>query len=163
MTEKENNFRKGVLVLIMNKEKKLLMCRRTGMANRQGGWQAPEGGIDESEEPKKAALREAYEETGITADKLSFLAETKEDLSYIVPEDKRPIIWINKRLVGQRKKAFLFKFSGTDKDINLNIQNPPEFETFRWVSPREALEDIVSFKAIMYAKAFDQFGTFLAK
>ena len=28
-------------------------------------WQMPQGGIDEGEDPAKAALRELYEETGI--------------------------------------------------------------------------------------------------
>jgi putative (di)nucleoside polyphosphate hydrolase len=37
-------------------------------------WQMPQGGIDAQEEPRQAAMRELFEETGVTG--ASYLAET---------------------------------------------------------------------------------------
>ncbi|MGL1260111.1 NUDIX domain-containing protein, partial [Vibrio parahaemolyticus] len=45
-------------------------------SNGEGdAWQMPQGGIDEGEELRPAALRELYEETGVTADLVQILAE----------------------------------------------------------------------------------------
>ena len=55
-------------------------CVGIVLANQQGlvfageridtpdAWQMPQGGIDEGETPREAAMRELHEETGISAD-----------------------------------------------------------------------------------------------
>ncbi|HEY0441509.1 MAG TPA: RNA pyrophosphohydrolase, partial [Xanthobacteraceae bacterium] len=46
-------------------------------------WQMPQGGIDPGENPRPAALRELYEETGVTS--VEYLGETPDWLTYDFP------------------------------------------------------------------------------
>ena len=48
------------------------------------GWQMPQGGIDDGESPREAALRELMEEAG--TDKCEILAELPDWLTYDLPE-----------------------------------------------------------------------------
>ncbi|MDP6208237.1 MAG: ROK family protein, partial [Roseibacillus sp.] len=52
---------------------------------KEAAWQLPQGGIDEGEEPKQAALRELEEEIG-TAN-VDILGESRKWLSYDLPPD----------------------------------------------------------------------------
>ncbi len=57
-----------IVVVIPLKDGKFLMVN-----NPKRGWEFPGGKIEEGEEPKKAALRECYEEAGIIFKNLKFL------------------------------------------------------------------------------------------
>ncbi|MCK5496569.1 MAG: RNA pyrophosphohydrolase, partial [Hyphomicrobiaceae bacterium] len=48
-------------------------------------WQMPQGGIDEGESPREAAIRELHEETGTTHAEV--IAESSCWLSYDLPKD----------------------------------------------------------------------------
>ena len=50
---KESGYRLNVGLIIANKKGQLLLCKRMGM----NSWQFPQGGIDYSEDPLKAAKR----------------------------------------------------------------------------------------------------------
>ena len=52
----------GVRTLVMNEQGQVLLLRHTYVS----GWHFPGGGVDACETPVHAALREAYEEAGIT-------------------------------------------------------------------------------------------------
>src|SRR5215210_7182141 len=77
-------------------------------------WQMPQGGIDPSEDPGPAALRELYEETGVTS--VAYLGETADWLTYDFPPYDGP----PHRLAafrGQRQKWFAFRFTGDEREI----------------------------------------------
>ena len=59
-------------------------------------WQMPQGGIDPSEDPRPAAVRELYEETGVTS--IAYLGETPDWMTY----DFRPMTG---RRIGSRNSA----------------------------------------------------------
>ena len=65
---KEKGYRLNVGLIIANSKGKLLLCKRKGM----NSWQFPQGGIDYSEDPLKAAKRELYEEVGIKGKSVKF-------------------------------------------------------------------------------------------
>ena len=46
-------------------------------------WQMPQGGIDPNEDPRPAAQRELYEETGVTS--VAYLGETPDWMTYDFP------------------------------------------------------------------------------
>ncbi len=56
-------------------------------------WQMPQGGIDEGETPKAAALRELWEETGVTADLVEKIAKTADWLTYDLPDELIGKVW----------------------------------------------------------------------
>ena len=74
-------------------------------------WQMPQGGIDEGEKPRAAALRELWEETGITADLVSFVAKTDDWVTYDLPTELLGKVWGGKYR-GQRQKWFCIAILG---------------------------------------------------
>ena len=69
MTSPQLGYRPCVGIMVLNQAGEVWIGRRLDApANLEGPgawWQMPQGGIDESEDPAKAALRELYEETGV--------------------------------------------------------------------------------------------------
>ena len=62
MAKPAQYFRAGAGALIVNADGHVLAIERADIA---GAWQLPQGGLDASEEPLRAAYREIAEETGI--------------------------------------------------------------------------------------------------
>ena len=118
-------------------------------------WQMPQGGVDPGEKTLDAALRELWEETGVTEKLVTVEAESRGLYRYDLPHDLVPNIWKG-RFRGQEQKWFLFRFHGADSDINIETAHP-EFSAWQWM-PRETLvQNIVPFKAEVYAKVLEEF------
>ncbi len=123
-------------------------------------WQMPQGGIDDGETPRAAALRELGEETGVTADAVSFVAKTHHWLTYDLPPDLLGHVWGGKYR-GQRQKWFLYRFQGPDSLINITHE-PQEFAAWRWISAADMLAAIVPFKREVYTQVIAAFRAHLA-
>lgn len=153
MSEDDRPYRKGVGLLLFNRQGLVF----TGMrADTPGAWQMPQGGIDKGEEPKDAALRELAEETG--TDKARIIAESKDWLSYDLPEDLSRKVWKGKYR-GQKQKWFALEFTGGDDDIRLDA-HPDEIEFVRWRwAPFDELPNlIVGFKRPLYEAVHAEFA-----
>ena len=124
-------------------------------------WQMPQGGIDEDEKPRAAALRELAEETGIKADRVRFVAKTHHWLTYDLPPELQGKIWGGKYR-GQRQKWFLFRFEGQDSEVDI-ARDHPEFAEWRWISAEEMLARIVPFKRDVYDKVIKSFRAYLQR
>jgi len=120
-------------------------------------WQMPQGGIDEGESPKEAALRELREEIG--TDKATILAESRDWLHYDLPEALQGKLWGGKYR-GQRQKWFLCRYDGKDDDINLETEHP-EFRAWQWVAVEDVPHLIVPFKQQLYRAIVDEFTPYL--
>ena len=119
-------------------------------------WQMPQGGIDEGETPRQAALREMAEETGITPDKAEIIRESRDWLPYDLPRHLVPKLW-NGRYRGQKQRWFALRFHGADTDVNLEAHKP-EFRVWAWMAHDELVQHIVPFKRDTYMRVFAEFG-----
>jgi putative (di)nucleoside polyphosphate hydrolase len=70
-------------------------------------WQMPQGGLDEGEDPHKAALRELYEETSVK--NASLIKEAPGWLTYDLPKELVGQSW-GGRYRGQKQKWFALRF-----------------------------------------------------
>ena len=121
-------------------------------------WQMPQGGLDDGEDPEKAALRELYEETSITS--VSLLKEAPGWLCYDLPENLVPTSW-GGRYRGQKQKWFAFRFEGKDSEIEIvhpgGGKHKPEFSAWRWERLERLPELIVPFKRKVYEQVVAAF------
>jgi putative (di)nucleoside polyphosphate hydrolase len=123
-------------------------------------WQMPQGGIDEGEKPRAAALRELWEETGVTADKVELVAKMHDWVTYDLPDHLVGKVWGGKYR-GQRQRWFLFRLTGTDADIDIATDHP-EFSEWRWIGADDLLASIVPFKRAVYDQVVTAFRAHLA-
>ena len=146
-------YRRGVGAMLFNGEGKVFIGRRFS-AKYPNSWQMPQGGIDKEEDPKQAVLRELAEETG--TDKAEIIAETKEWLTYDLPENLLGVSW-DGRFRGQEQKWFALRFTGVDTDFNLDLHHKPEFCEWRWAGVEELQDLIVPFKRQLYKDILEEF------
>ena len=120
----------------------------------------PQGGIDQGEKPRVAALRELGEETGVVPDLVEFIAKTPGWMTYDLPPELLGKVWGGK-YKGQTQRWFLYRFTGRDDQINI-VQPHQEFGEWRWISAAEMLGAIVPFKRAVYQKVITAFASHLA-
>jgi putative (di)nucleoside polyphosphate hydrolase len=123
-------------------------------------WQMPQGGIDQGEKPRAAALRELGEETGVTPDLVEFVAKTPGGLTYDLPPELLGKVWGGK-YKGQEQRWFLYRFKGKDDQVNI-VQPHQEFAEWRWIRADEMLAAIVPFKREVYTQVIATFRAHLA-
>jgi len=150
-------YRPCVGVMLMNAAGHIFVGQRKDRFEE--AWQMPQGGVEKGEAPREAALRELWEETGVTADLVGILAESAQWLPYDLPQDLVPQIWKG-RFRGQEQKWFLMRFNGTDDQVNIETEHP-EFSTWRWQDPAHLVERIVPFKRAVYEKVVEEFAPYL--
>ena len=120
-------------------------------------WQMPQGGIDPGEDPLTAAKRELMEEIG--TDKVELLHELDDWLTYDLPDHLIGKVWKGKYR-GQKQKWFLFRFTGSDSDININTEYP-EFSAWKWTSVDALVAEIVPFKREIYRHLTEKMTPYL--
>ena len=153
-TKDDLPYRPCVGVMLANTAGEVFVGQR--IDNEGPAWQMPQGGVDEDEDPQRAALRELWEETGVMPSLVKVEAETKDWISYDLPPEIAGRIWGGK-FRGQSQKWFLLRFQGSDSDINIATQHP-EFSEWRWLPPEELVDAIVPFKREVYQQVLKEFG-----
>ncbi|KAK4385462.1 Nudix hydrolase 26, chloroplastic [Sesamum angolense] len=172
MDSPPEGYRRNVGICLINPSKKIFAASRLDIPD---AWQMPQGGIDESEDPRNAAIRELREETGVTS--ADIVAEVPYWLTYDFPPDVReklkamgsdwkgqaqnghdqiihvPFIFSRHLFVALNAGArFLLKFTGKDEEVNLlgDGTEKAEFGQWSWMSPQEIVDHAVDFKKPVY-------------
>lgn len=145
-------------VMLINRNGKVFVGQR--IDNRLEAWQMPQGGIDPGEDAETAARRELGEETGIAPGHVELVAEAGRDFDYDLPPELAGKIWGGKYR-GQRQRWFLFRFTGSDRDVNIATKHP-EFRAWRWADPAELPDIIVPFKRQLYRDILNAFAAHLS-
>ena len=155
-------YRPCVGIMVLNREGLVWAGRRTPIGNSEYDgspqlWQMPQGGIDEGENPEKAAYRELYEETGMES--VTLLARSKDWIDYDLPPELIGI-GLKGKYRGQRQAWFAFRFDGDDGEIR--IDPPPgghaqEFDEWAWKPMEDLPRLIVPFKRVVYDRVVAEF------
>jgi putative (di)nucleoside polyphosphate hydrolase len=156
-------YRPCVGVALFNREGLVWIGRRAD-ENAEGEgkghwWQMPQGGLDEGEDPYRAALRELYEETSVK--NVSLIREAKGWFTYDLPPDLVATSW-NGRYRGQKQKWFALRFEGEDSEIDVlhpgGGGHDPEFSAWRWERLERLPALIVPFKRKVYEEVVRSFA-----
>lgn len=137
--------------MLTNAAGQVLVAQR--IDNPGAAWQMPQGGVDDGEDPRAAAMRELKEEIG-TANAV-IIAEIRDWLFYDLPSDLAPRLW-GGRFLGQRQKWYLLRFMGEDREIDIATKHP-EFSRWMWTEPERLPELIVPFKRPLYEAILAEF------
>jgi putative (di)nucleoside polyphosphate hydrolase len=153
-------YRPNVGAVLFNRDGLVFVARRADLPNAEGapgGWQLPQGGMDEGEDPALAVFRELEEEIGTA--RAEILAEHPEWMTYDLPPEL-----IGKALGGkyrgQRQKWFALRFTGENSDIRLDLDPHPEFDAWRWARLAELPGMAVDFKRAIYERLARDFARF---
>jgi putative (di)nucleoside polyphosphate hydrolase len=145
-------YRPCVGVMLANKDGLIFAGQRAD--STEPAWQMPQGGVDKGEEPQDAALRELWEETGVTADLVTLEGATADWVKYDLPHDVVPTRWKGKYR-GQKQMWYLFRFLGNDDQIQIATDHP-EFSEWVWMSADDLLKNIVPFKRGVYEQVIGE-------
>jgi putative (di)nucleoside polyphosphate hydrolase len=162
----EKTYRPNVGIALFNAAGRVLIAKRfkdDGPEIVLPGyeWQMPQGGIDPNEDPRPAAQRELYEETGVTS--VAYLGETADWLTYEFPPYDGPPHRLAK-FRGQRQKWFAFRFTGDEREIvvaDTRNDQEPEFDEWRWERLERLPELVVPFRREVYAAVAREFAPYV--
>lgn len=150
-----DGYRPNVGIVLMHPDGRVFWARRV----RRDGWQFPQGGMNTDETPLEAMYRELYEETGLSPEHVSVLGATPGWLRYRLPQRA-----IRRReglvCIGQKQVWFLLQLLGTENDLRLDASDTPEFDHWRWVHFWYPLDNVVTFKRGVYARALRHLAPF---
>jgi putative (di)nucleoside polyphosphate hydrolase len=115
-------------MLVYNRKGQLFLGERLG---KLGHWQFPQGGAESNQSLKQNVIRELKEELGISKRLIGQITKLSARHSYLW---RRIPNYARGKWIGQRQTFWLVEFIGSDKDIDLNGADEPEFSSWKWCS-----------------------------
>ncbi len=129
----------GVMILALREDGKILLIKQYRLSVESNTLELPCGQIDKNESPRKAAIRELYEETGYVCKKVNFLGVGNP--------------WMDRA----KSKLYLFYGQGAVRKKGFkpkeNIQVVPvSAEEFKFLAINGDLQQLQCFATIFLAK-----------
>jgi len=144
-------YRPNVGIILCNRDGEVFWARRAG----EESWQFPQGGIHANETPEQALYRELREEVGLAPEHVQVIGRTSRWLRYRIPRrflrQRRPGLF-----VGQKQVWFLLRLVGDEQHVCLTACDKPEFDSWRWINYSETVQQVVSFKRLVYRRALEE-------
>lgn len=143
-----DGYRPNVCIVLCNAQNDVMLFHRVG----NGGWQFPQGGVDENESIEAAMYRELFEEVGLRAQDVKVLAHSSRWYRYNVPHQ-----WLRASsrgvMLGQKQQWFLLQLLVSTEEINFNTTDHPEFNDWCWMPYWAPVHQVVEFKKSVYQRA----------
>lgn len=147
-----DEYRPNVCMVVLDQSgERVLFCHRVGFALDEG-WQFPQGGYDPELDLVDEMCRELREE--ITTDAVEVIRMTRREYFYEFPHRRKRKPG---QFRGQRQTWVLCQLVGSENAINV-FTDTPEFDQWIWVSPVEAIDQVVDFKQDNYRQALIELG-----
>jgi putative (di)nucleoside polyphosphate hydrolase len=146
-------FRANVGIILANSDNKLMLGGRVGAK----GWQFPQGGMEQGEEPIEAMFRELHEEVGLVEADVEVLDVTSDWLRYKLPDKfirrhSKPLC------IGQKQRWFMLRLTSDEGTVRFDHCDRPEFDRIRWVDFWRPVNEVIYFKRRVYACALHELG-----
>ncbi len=146
-------YRANVGIILVNSDNMLMLGGRIGAK----GWQFPQGGMLEGEEPIDAMYRELHEEVGLVKADVDLLEVTSDWLRYDLPDKfirrhSKPLC------IGQKQRWYMLRLLSDDDAVRFDRCDKPEFDRFRWVDFWRPVNEVIYFKRRVYARALYELG-----
>ena len=146
-------FRANVGIILANSDNKLMLGGRVGAR----GWQFPQGGMEQGEEPIEAMFRELHEEVGLVEADVEVLDVTSDWLRYKLPHKfirrhSKPLC------IGQKQRWFMLRLISDEGAVRFDRGDKPEFDRIRWVDFWRPVNEVIYFKRRVYARALHELG-----
>ena len=152
----KNGYRANVAIILLNKQNRVFW----GQRKNRSSWQFPQGGVSVNESPLESMYRELHEEIGLRPQDVDVIASTRDWIKYDIPDNlirnKEPVC------VGQKQKWFLLRLRTTEKNIDLDASEIPEFDNWRWVGYWYPINHVVYFKQEVYREALTFFKEYIS-
>ncbi|MFV9930843.1 MAG: RNA pyrophosphohydrolase [Francisella endosymbiont of Hyalomma asiaticum] len=151
----KSGYRANIAIVLLNKQNRVFW----GQRRNRTFWQFPQGGVVGGETPLQAMYRELHEEIGLRPQDVEVIASTRDWYKYNIPDSlvrtREPVC------IGQKQKWFLLRLTSPESNIDLDVNDSPEFDNWRWVSYWYPINHVVYFKQEVYRKALTYFKDYL--
>jgi len=155
-------YRRSVGIMLINKCGRVWVGRRVPKWQKDPLkyiWQMPQGGIEEGEKPRQAALRELKEEIG--TDNVKVLGKNSGWIKYDLP-DKLLGVALGGKYRGHQYKWYVMAFCGSDDEIDITGKKgfKAEFDDWLWVDIMDVEGLGVAFKEKLYQRVIKELSRF---
>lgn len=151
-------YRQNAAVIITDGQGRVLLCRR--VADALPLVQTVQGGVDEGETSKDAAIREMHEEVGLTPEKFTIIGEASEKYRYDFRSEMSGMTNIGKNLERYRGQEQTFFLAQVDPNVvfDLAAHSKQEFQEVWWGTPEEFVREAWDLKRPGIEMALRAFG-----